>query len=133
MPLLETEPRRVRARAYDLVLNGEEVAGGSIRIHDRDMQSRVFSILGIEPDEAERRFGFFLDALRYGAPPHGGIASGLDRLVASLMGAEQIRDVIAFPKTTSASDLMTGAHAPVEDRQLEELHLRGAAPREERR
>ncbi len=123
VPLLDSAPKSVRALAYDLVLNGEEVAGGSIRIHQHDVQSRVFELLGIGADEAQQRFGFFLEALRYGAPPHGGCASGLDRLAASLLGLEQIRDVIAFPKTTSAADLMSGAPSTVDPAQLVELSL----------
>ena len=128
LPLLATDPGAVRAVAYDLVLNGEEVVGGSLRIHDRDVQSRVLEVLGIDADEAQQRFGFFLDALRYGAPPHGGFASGLDRLCATLLGLEQIRDVIAFPKTTSASDLLTEAPAAVDPAQLEELGLALRSP-----
>jgi len=123
VPLLDSRPADVRARAYDLALNGEEVIGGSIRIHEVEMQERILALLGIDAEEAESRFGFFLEALRYGAPPHGGFASGLDRLCASLLGFEQIRDVIAFPKTTSASDLMTRAPSPVEPGQLAELGL----------
>jgi aspartyl-tRNA synthetase len=125
---LESDPEGVRARAYDLVLNGDEIAGGSIRIHERDVQSRVFRMLGISEEEANERFGFFLEALRYGTPPHGGIAWGLDRVVASLAGREQIRDVIAFPKTTSATDLMCEAPASVDAAQLEELHVRAVLP-----
>jgi aspartyl-tRNA synthetase len=120
---LNTNPREARAKAYDLVLNGSEVAGGSVRIHDAAMQSRIFSLLNIEPDEARARFGFFLEALEYGTPPHGGIAVGLDRLVAILANESSIREVIAFPKTAAAVDLMSGAPSPVSRHQLRELHL----------
>ncbi len=123
IPLLETDPASARARAYDLVLNGEEIAGGSIRIHDRAVQGTIFRQLGIDEAEAQERFGFFVEALRYGVPPHGGIASGLDRVAASLAGFEQIRDVIAFPKTTSAADLMSGAPSRVDQAQLDDLHV----------
>jgi aspartyl-tRNA synthetase len=122
--MLETEPGRVRARAYDLVLNGSEVAGGSIRIHDQQLQRLIFKLLQISDEEAKLRFGFFLDALEYGTPPHGGIALGLDRLVAILAGEPSIRDVIAFPKTAQAVDLMAGAPSTVSPRQLRELHLK---------
>jgi aspartyl-tRNA synthetase len=120
---LETEPARVRAKAYDLVLNGSEIGGGSIRIHDSTLQSRIFSLLNITPEEAKLRFGFFVDALEYGTPPHGGIALGLDRIVAILSGESSIREVIAFPKTAAAVDLMAGAPSPVDRNQLKELHL----------
>jgi aspartyl-tRNA synthetase len=120
---LESDPGAVRAKAYDLVLNGSEIGGGSIRIHDQALQARVFRRLGIAEDEARSRFGFFLDALEYGTPPHGGIALGLDRIVAILCGESSIREVIAFPKTANALDLMAGAPSGVEDRQLAELHL----------
>ena len=122
-PLLDTDPGKVRSRGYDLVINGWEIAGGSIRNHDTGRQERIFRLLGISPEEAEEKFGFLLKALRYGAPPHGGIAFGFDRLVMVLVGATQIRDVIAFPKTTSALSLMDGAPARVTDRQLKELGL----------
>lgn len=122
--LLDSDPGAVRSRGYDLVINGYEIAGGSIRNHDSQTQARMFSLLGISPEEAEARFGFFLKALRYGAPPHGGIAIGFDRLVMLLVGATQIRDVIAFPKTTSALSLMDGAPAAVSATQLQELGLR---------
>jgi len=121
---LENDPGSVRAKAYDLVLNGSEIGGGSVRIHDPALQSRVFARLGIEDEEARNRFGFFLDALEYGTPPHGGIALGLDRLVAILCGEASIREVIAFPKTATAVDLMAGSPSTVDQRQLDELHLK---------
>jgi aspartyl-tRNA synthetase len=121
--LLETDQGRARARAYDLVLNGSEIAGGSIRIHDQTLQRLIFRLLGISDDEAKLRFGFFVDALEYGTPPHGGIALGLDRIVAILCGEPSIRDVIAFPKTAQAVDLMAGAPSSVSEKQLRELQL----------
>jgi aspartyl-tRNA synthetase len=121
---LETDPGSVRAKAYDLVLNGSEIGGGSIRIHDAALQARIFARLGISQDEARDRFGFFLDALEYGTPPHGGIALGLDRIVATLCGETSIREVIAFPKTANAVDLMAGAPSGVDPKQLRELHLK---------
>ncbi|MGH9330773.1 MAG: amino acid--tRNA ligase-related protein, partial [Vicinamibacterales bacterium] len=121
---LESEPARVRAKAYDLVMNGSEIAGGSIRIHNPELQRRVFRLLGILDEEAHTRFGFFLDALEYGTPPHGGIAFGLDRIVALLAGEPSIRDVMAFPTTAQAVDLMAGAPSPVDARQLRELHIK---------
>jgi aspartyl-tRNA synthetase len=120
---LATDPAGVRAKAYDLVLNGSEIAGGSIRIHDATLQNRIFSLLNISPEEAKLRFGFFLEALEYGTPPHGGIALGLDRTCAILAGESSIREVIAFPKTATAVDLMSGAPSPVDPSQLRELHL----------
>ncbi len=122
--LLESSPDRVRARAYDLALNGSEIAGGSIRIHRAEVQRQVFRLLGISDDDARARFGFFLDALEYGTPPHGGIAFGLDRIAALLCGESSIREVIAFPKTAQAVDLMAGAPSVVDERQLRELHIR---------
>ena len=121
---LESDPGSVRAKAYDLVLNGSEVGGGSIRIHDAALQARMFRRLGISDEEAKLRFGFFLEALEYGTPPHGGIALGLDRLVALLAGEASIREVIAFPKTVSAVDLMAGAPSAVDLKQLRELHIK---------
>ena len=118
------DPANLLSRSYDLVLDGNEIGGGSIRIHRRDVQQRVFELIGMSPDEAQARFGFLLDALRYGAPPHGGIAMGLDRVAALLAGRENIREVIAFPKATSGGDPLTGAPAPVEPAQLRELGLR---------
>lgn len=123
LPLLESDPARVRARAYDVVLNGMELGGGSIRIHRPDIQSRVFARLGIGPDEARAKFGFLLDAFRFGAPPHGGIALGLDRILMILTGGSSIRDVIAFPKTASGSCLMTGSPGPVDPEQLADLGI----------
>ncbi|HEX4592454.1 MAG TPA: aspartate--tRNA ligase, partial [Gemmataceae bacterium] len=123
LPLLETDPARVKAKAYDLVLNGYEVGGGSIRIHNPDVQARLFKVLGMELEQARERFGFLLDALKFGAPPHGGIALGIDRWTMILAGTTNIRDVIAFPKNKQARDLMTGAPAAVEKRQLKELGL----------
>lgn len=124
VPLLEKEPMRVRSRAYDLVLNGVEIGGGSIRIHDPALQKKVFKALGLKDRQTEEKFGFFLEALRYGAPPHGGIALGFDRIVMILAGRDSIREVIAFPKTTSALCLMTGSPSSVNPAQLKELGIK---------
>jgi aspartyl-tRNA synthetase len=121
---LETDPGRCVAKAYDAVLNGIELGGGSVRIHREDVQSKVFRALKIDAEEAQLKFGFLLDALQYGAPPHGGIAIGLDRFVMLMTGAESLRDVIAFPKTQRAQDLLTQAPGPVDEKQLRELHIR---------
>jgi aspartyl-tRNA synthetase len=121
---LESDPGNVRARAYDVVLNGTEIGGGSIRIHDAETQQRVFRALSIDEESARAKFGFLLDALRYGAPPHGGIALGLDRVVMLLLGLDSIRDVIAFPKTAKGVCLMTDAPSPVDPTQLKELGIR---------
>jgi aspartyl-tRNA synthetase len=127
--LLETEPLKVRSQAYDLVLNGWELGSGSIRIHQPELQARIFGLLGISDEEAQRKFGFFLNPFKYGAPPHGGFAFGIDRLVAILAGEENIREVIAFPKTQSGLDPMTNAPTPVGQKQLDELGVRVLPPK----
>ena len=131
LPLLESDPLKVTGQLYDLVANGVELASGSIRIHRPELQQKVFSIVGISPEEAERRFGALLTAFRYGAPPHGGIAPGVDRLIMVLRDQPNIREVIAFPKTQSARDEMMDAPSPVTEEQLEELHI-SLRPRTER-
>jgi aspartyl-tRNA synthetase len=121
---LDTDPGRVRSQSYDLVLNGNEIASGSIRIHQSALQAKIFKLIGISDEEAQEKFGFLLEAFTFGAPPHGGIAPGLDRLVMLLAGEATIRDVIAFPKTQRAQDLLTGAPGKFTAEQLEELHLK---------
>ena len=131
IPLLDTDPGKVRSIAYDLVVNGAELGGGSIRIHDSKVQETMFKHLGLTPEDAQNKFGFLLDALKYGAPPHGGIALGLDRMVMTLAGTDNIRDVIAFPKTTSGLSLMDGAPSPIDDIQLTELGINILKPKAE--
>ena len=124
LELLASDPGKCRAQAYDLVINGSEAAGGTIRIHDSSIQQQVFELLGMNVESARERFGFLLDALQFGAPPHGGIALGIDRWVMLFGGLDNIRDCIAFPKTQRAADLMTDAPGAVDRKQLEELNIR---------
>jgi aspartyl-tRNA synthetase len=124
IPLLDTKPGQAMSKAYDLVCNGSELASGSIRIHRRELQERIFALLGHSPEQMQERFGHLLEALEYGAPPHGGIAPGIDRLVMLLADAENLREVIAFPKTQNAMDPLFGAPSPVTQEQLQELHIR---------
>ena len=130
--LIDSDPGKVRANAYDLVLNGNEIGGGSIRIHDRALQSRMFDLLGFTKEEAEKQFGFLMNAFEYGAPPHGGLAFGFDRLVALLGGAEVIRDFIAFPKNNSGCDVMIDAPSTIDSVQMNELKLVTTANTEEK-
>ncbi|MGE5397205.1 MAG: amino acid--tRNA ligase-related protein, partial [Chitinophagales bacterium] len=124
LAILEDDPERVKARAYDLVLNGTEIGGGSIRIHSRAIQEQMFGLLGFTMEEARNKFGYMLEAFEYGTPPHGGFAFGLDRMIMLMAGRDSIRDVIAFPKTQSASCPMTDAPSPVGELQLRELHIK---------
>ena len=121
---LDSDPKRARAKAYDIVMNGYEVGGGSIRIHNQELQKKMFNLIGFTDQQAKERFGFLLDAFKYGTPPHGGLAFGLDRLVMLLAKTDNIKDVIAFPKVQTASDLMTNAPDIVDDKQLEELFIK---------
>ena len=123
VPMLDTDPVSVKAEAYDIVLNGVELGGGSIRIHDKELQAKMFEVLGLTKEECEEKFGFLIEAFKYGAPPHGGLAYGLDRLVMLLLGEQSIREVIAFPKNQNAQCLVSEAPAPVDKAQLDELGI----------
>ena len=124
LPMLQTNPGKVYAKAYDMVLNGVELGGGSIRIHRRDVQNAIFEAIGLTDEEAQEKFGFMMQAFEYGAPPHGGLAFGLDRMIMLMAKRPSIRDVIAFPKTQNANDMMSEAPNLVDDKQLRELHIR---------
>ena len=124
LALIDTDPGKVKANAYDMVINGVEIGGGSIRIHDRELQSRMFDLLGFTPEEAQAQFGFLMDAFQYGAPPHGGLALGFDRLCSMFGGSDSIRDFIAFPKNNSGRDVMIDAPSPIDDEQYDELFLK---------
>jgi aspartyl-tRNA synthetase len=128
LPLLDSDPLAVRAKAYDIIANGEEHASGSIRVHRADIQAKLFALLGYAPDRIESNFGHILTAFQFGAPPHGGIAPGIDRIVAMLLDEDNLREVIPFPKNQSAQDLMMGAPAPVAPEQLQELNIRVVDP-----
>ena len=128
IPLLDTEPQKARAKAYDMVFNGTEVGGGSVRIHNTELQQKMFEALGFSDEDAWARFGFLLEAFKYGTPPHGGMAYGLDRLIMLLAGRDSIRDVIAFPKVKDASEIMSGAPDVVEAKQLKELNIKTDLP-----
>ena len=123
MPYLESDPGKVRAKSYDLVLNGVELLSGSIRINDPALQKRMFGLLGLTPEQIQSKFGFLVDAYRFGAPPHGGVGLGLDRLAMLICGADSLRDVLAFPKVQNASELMSGCPSPVDQKQLDELKI----------
>ena len=127
---IDSDPGRVRAKAYDIVLNGTELGGGSVRIHQSDIQKKMFEVLGFTPEQAYEQFGFLLDAFKYGVPPHAGLAYGLDRLIMLMTGADSIREVIAFPKVKDASCLMTEAPGPVDKKQLDELFINTVVPEE---
>ena len=131
MQYLDSAPARVRAKAYAIVLNGPELGGGSIRIHDQGVQAKMFEMLGMSQEEAQTKFGFLLEAFKYGVPPHGGLAFGLDRLVTLMLGLEDIRDVIAFPKVQNASELMSRCPAPADPKALEELGIAVVGKKEE--
>ena len=124
LPYLDSDPERVRSYAYDVVLNGYELGGGSLRIYDCNMQQKIFELLSLTDEQIKDRFGFFIDALKYGTPPHGGLALGLDRVAMILTGSESLRDVIAFPKNANAKDPMSDAPDRVDNKQLEELHIK---------
>jgi aspartyl-tRNA synthetase len=130
IPLLDSRPGEVRANAYDLVINGVEIGGGSVRIYDSALQAKMFDILGFTPEQAKNQFGFLMNAFKYGAPPHAGIAFGFDRLVSLFAGLDSIRDVIAFPKNNAGRDVMNDSPAPISEEQLEELYLQLKKPEE---